>query len=685
MAQDPICGMFVKESKHALKVDVRGITYYFCAKTCLEAFIKPEQEFKKLKIYTAFSFIVGIPTFIFSFINILPTIIPQNILLFLLVTPIQFIVGYNFYKGTYHMIKSHSANMDSLIAIGTTAAWGYSTLITFAPTVLSGPVYFDTAVLIIAFISLGKLLERLVKRRATDSIRKLLELQSKIATVIRGSKTIDIPIEEVKIQDKVIIKPGEKIPVDGIIIQGHSTIDESMITGESIPVEKKVGDKVIGSTINTEGLLTVQTLKISSDSTLAQIVKHVEEAQTAQAPIERIVDKVSSIFVPMVILTALFSFIGWIYIAGSTFTHAFTALIAVLIIACPCALGLATPAAIVVGIGKGVENGILIKGGEYLEKAYKINTVVFDKTGTLTNGKMAIEKVISLNNMTTNELISMAATAEKWSTHPIKEAVLKYAEIHDIKYLEPKNFEYISGKGICVVIDSQKVLLGNRRLMIDMNVNISPFEDRISSLAKDGKIVNILTVDGKPEGLLTISDTLKESAIETVEDLNNMNLEVVMITGDEKKTAEAIGNQVGINRVISNTLPVDKAKIIKKIQEEGKTVAMVGDGINDAPALAQANIGIAMGRGADIAIETGSMILIKNDLRDVITSIKLSQATMSKIKQNLFLAFIYNIILIPVAATGYINPILAAIAMTLSSLTVITNSLSLKRFKSKRR
>ncbi len=684
LAKDPVCGMFVKESEHALKAEVRGTTYYFCNKTCLNTFTRPEIEIRNLKIFTALSFTLGIPTFIFSWIQVLPAIIPQNLWLFLLATPVQFIAGSSFYRGTYHAIKARSANMDTLIAIGTSAAWGYSTLVTFAPEFFTGEVYFDTAALIIAFITTGKLLEHFVKGRASDAIRKLLGLQPKMATVVRDGEEVDIPIEEVKVGDTVIVKPGEKIPVDGVVAEGHSTVDESMITGESIPVEKIIKDKVIGATINKTGLLTLTASKVGADTTLAQIVRLVEEAQASQAPIERIADRVSSFFVPVVILVALSSFLGWLFIAGSTFTHAFTALIAVLIIACPCALGLATPAAIVVGTGKGAENGILIKGGEQLEKAYKIQTIIFDKTGTLTKGEPSVTDVVLLGKMSESEVIGLAAAAEKGSEHPLGEAIVRYAEEQGIKFGKPREFEAVSGRGVRVVLDKHKVLLGNRRLMVEEKVDTQMFEDKISSLEHGGKTVMIVAVDSAPVGLIAVADTLKESSLEAVEDLKKMGLEVIMLTGDNERTANAIAGQVGVDSVIADVLPADKVNVVKMLQEQGKTVAMVGDGINDAPALAQADIGIAIGSGTDVAVETGGIILMKNDLRDVPTGIKLSQSTMSKIKQNLFWAFFYNIALIPIAATGLLNPILAAVAMALSSVTVVTNSLTLKRFNPKR-
>jgi Cu+-exporting ATPase len=685
LAKDPVCGMFVEESERALKADVRGTTYYFCSTACLQTFTRPDIEMRNLKIYTGMAFFLGILIFILSWISLLPEFVPLNVLLFLLSTPVQFIAGYRFYQGTYHAIRARAANMDTLIAIGTSAAWGYSTLVTFAPALFTTQdVYYDTAALIIAFISLGKLLEHYVKGRASDAIRKLLGLQPKLATVIRDGEEMNIPVEEVVVGDSVIVKPGEKIPVDGVVAEGRSTVDESMITGESIPVEKQIGVQVIGATINKTGVLTVTASKVGADTTLAQIVKLVEEAQAAHAPIERIADRVASVFVPLVILVALVSFFGWLYIGGSTFTHAFTSLVAVLIIACPCALGLATPAAIVVGTGKGAENGVLIKGGEQLERSCQIGTIIFDKTGTLTKGEPSVTDVVPLGNMDEDEVIRLAAAAEKSSEHPLGEAIIRYAEKNGIKIGKPTDFEVISGQGVRVVLENHHLILGNRRLMSEAKIDMQQFEDTLSTLESKGKTVMIEAVDGHPSGLIAVADTLKESSKEAINDLKNMGIEVIMVTGDNEKTAMAIASQADITRVIANVLPADKANVVKELQTEGKIVAMVGDGINDAPALAQADVGIAIGSGTDVAVETGGIVLIKDDLRDVASGIKLSQSTMSKIKQNLIWAFIYNVGLIPVAASGFLNPILAAVAMAMSSVTVVTNSLTLRRFDPKR-
>jgi len=683
MAKDPVCGMYVQETEHALKATVRGTTYYFCSESCLRTFLKPEIEVRNLKYFTLLSFVLGIPTMIFGLWPILPTIFTNNLLLFALATPVQFIAGWRFYKGTYHAIKARSANMDTLIATGTSAAWFYSTLVTFFPSVFRGETYFDTSALIIGFISLGKLLEHIVKGKASDAVRKLLDLQPRMARVIRDGKELEIPVEQVGVGDIIIVKPGEKIPVDGVVMEGHSSVDEKMITGESIPVEKKVGSEVIGATVNEAGSLTMKATKVGADTTLAQIVKLVEEAQAARAPIERIADVVAAYFVPIVIGIALLALFGWYFIGGKPFTYAFTAFVAVLIIACPCALGLATPAAIVVGTGKGAESGILIKGGEHLEKAHKIQTIVFDKTGTLTKGEPSVTDVKTLSDLSQNDILKLAATAEKGSEHPLGEAIVRKAEEMKIEISKPEDFEAIPGHGVKVKHQGKEILLGNRRLMAENHISTQEFEQEFAKLEAEGKTVMILAVNKKLVGLIAVADTLKEYSKEAINELKKMGVEVIMLTGDNQRTAKAIASQVGIERFFAEVLPQDKAVAVKKLQEEGKVVAMVGDGINDAPALAQANVGIAIGSGTDVAIETGGVVLIKDDLRDVPASIKLSKKTMSKIKQNLFWAFAYNTALIPVAALGFLNPILAAIAMVLSSVTVVTNSLTLRRFNPK--
>ena len=676
--------MHVDEGTDALKTTVRGTTYYFCSDSCIQTFIKPELEYRRLKYLTVLSFGLGVPAFIFSFFPILP-ILPINVWLFLIVTPVQFIAGFRFYKGTYHALRARSANMDSLIAIGTSAAWGYSTLATFIPSVFGLIVYFDTSALIIALITLGKLLEYGVRGRATDAVRKLLDLQPPDAVIIRSGKELSIPIEQVQVGDIAIVKPGEKIPVDGVVVEGRSSVDEKMITGESIPVEKGINDTVIGATINKTGLLQLRASKVGADTTLSQIVRLVEEAQTAKAPIEKLADTVSSYFVPIVIVVALSSFIGWYFVLGREFTLAFTSFIAVLIIACPCALGLATPAAIVVGTGKGAENGILIKGGEYLEKAHKIQSIVLDKTGTITRGEPSVTDVIAIGDLSEDEVLRIAASVEKGSEHPLGEAMVRRATEKGLLISKVEEFEAISGHGVKSILKVGRVLIGNQKLMEANGIDASSLRGTIESLQDDGKTVMIEALNGNISGIIAVADVIKDSSKDAVNEMKRAGLEVIMLTGDNARTADAVARIVGIDNVIANVIPSEKASVVKRLQQEGKIVAMVGDGINDAPALAQAEIGIAIGSGTDVAVETAGIVLIKDDLRDVPTAIKLSKSTMSKIRQNLFWAFAYNVGLIPIAALGFLHPILAAGAMALSSVTVLSNSLLLKRFKAMRK
>ena len=702
MAKDPICGMFVNEGADSLRTTVRGTEYYFCNDSCMHTFLRPEVEIRNIKRLTAMSFILGIPLLVLSIgeligigavTSLLPSLASLEVLgvlfpefwLFILATPVQFIAGRRFYSGFLHAVRSRSANMDTLIAIGTSAAWGYSTLVTFLPSAVPArAVYFDSVALIIGFILLGKVLEHSTKRRATDAVRKLLDLQPKTTRVIRGGREVEVLVEDVSVGETLVIRPGEKIPVDGIVRDGHSSVDEKMITGESIPVEKQVGDEVIGSTLNKTGMMRIQATKVGADTTLAQIVKLVEEASASRAPIERIADRVSAYFVPAVVVIALAALAGWLLLAAG-FAQAFTALVAVLIIACPCALGLATPAAMIVGTGKGAENGILIKGGENLEKAHKLDAIVFDKTGTLTRGVPSVTETLSFGRRSEKDLLKFAAIAEKGSEHPLGEAIVRKAQELRLRIPEPTNFEAVPGHGVRASHSKTVILLGNRKFMRDNNLPVEEYEEKIQKLEDAGKTAMLLAVGGRLEGVIAVADTVKESAREAVKDLTEMDLKVVMLTGDNQRTARAIAKQLNIDDVSSEVLPGQKADIIKDLQRDGKKVAMVGDGINDAPALAQADIGIALGSGTDVAIETAGIVLIRDDLRDVVSSIQLSKKTMGKIKQNLFWAFAYNTAFIPIAASGLLIPFFAAIAMALSSVSVLTNSLTLKRFKPKRR
>lgn len=656
-----------------------------------------QKETRKLKIEVIAGFMLSIPIFVISFPEWFKvTFQHQNFILFLLATPVQLILGYRFYVGAYIALRNKTANMDTLIAVGTSAAYVYSALVTFFPSTFSGKIYYDTSAIIITFILLGKYFEALTKGKASEAIRKLIGLQAKTATIIKGNKEIKIPIDELQINDIFVAKPGEKIATDGIVVNGFSYVDESMITGESVPVSKKKDSKVIGATLNKNGLLKVKATKIGSDTLLAQIIKLVEEAQGSKAPIQRLADKVSGVFVPAVIFIAITSFLFWYLIApnfmpvASPFIFSFTVFVAVLIIACPCALGLATPTAIMVGTGKGAENGILIKNAEALETAHKLTTIVFDKTGTLTKGKPDVTDVVVLDSKySENDAAKFAAIAEKGSEHPLADAIINYARNKKIAIANADKFEAISGKGVVAKYKSYSIILGNTKLIEQHKIKITgEISKKIKKLEEQGKTTVVLAVNNSVIGLIAIADTLKENSKEAVEELHKLGKEVIMITGDNERVAQAIASQLGIERVLAEVLPQDKEKEIKNLQNEKKTVAMVGDGINDAPALAASDVGIAIGAGTDIAIETGSIVLIKNDLTDVVKSIKLSSYTIRKIKQNLFWAFFYNAAGIPIAAGilypffGFLlNPIIAGAAMAFSSVSVVGNSLLMRAWK----
>jgi Cu+-exporting ATPase len=648
---------------------------------------------------TIFALGVGSLVAFFEYVYPINWILPNYFWLFVLATPVQFIAGWKFYLGTRDAIKARQANMDSLIAIGTTTAWLYSTIYTFQslnwippifPKVTgSGPeVYFTEGGLIIGFILLGKTMEHVVKGKASEAIRRLLDLQPKMARILKDGEEIEVPVEKVMVGDILIVKPGEKIPVDGIVIDGYSSVDQSIVTGESIPVEKRVGDEVIGASINKTGVLKIRATKVGSETTLAQIVRMVEEAIVSRTPIQRLADIVSSYFVPAVISIAVGAFVFWYFIFGLPLGLALTIMIAVLIIACPCALGIATPAAIMIGASKGAQYGVLIKSGEYLEKTCKIKTIVFDKTGTLTKGQPSVTDVIAFNGFKEEEVLEFAVMAEKGSEHPLGEAVVRYASEKGIDPEYPEAFEAIPGHGIKAFYKGNEILLGNRKLMASFGVNIDMIEETLKGLENEGKTTMILAINREIMGIIAVADTLKEHVVEAINELKRMEIEVIMLTGDNKRTAQAIAKKLGIQRVFAEVLPGEKAKVIKELRNEGKIVAMVGDGINDAPALASADVGIAIGSGTDIAKETGGIILIKDDIRDVVMAIELSKATVRKIKENLFWAFFYNIVLIPVAAGILypafgllLNPIFAAIAMASSSITVVSNSLLLNTYK----
>ncbi len=697
MATDPVCGMYVDETTSKLTAVVRGRTYYFCSETCLETFTAPEKEIKRLARLSTFSLVIGIPMAVVAFGMsagwwLVGLDEPMNLLFFVLATPVQFIAGWRFYRGTWDALRNKSANMDVLIAMGTSAAWVYSTIVTFLPllgvAVRNPATYFDTAAAIIGLILLGKYFEEIAKGRAGDAIRKLMDLAPRTAHVVRDGKEEEIPVEQVQVEDIFVVRPGERVPVDGVILEGSSALDESMITGESIPVDKKSGDTIIGATINKTGFLKAHAAKVGADTTLNQIIKLVEDAQVARAPIQRLADKVASVFVPAVITIAVASALVWLLAFAMPVPFSLEIFIAVIIIACPCALGLATPAAIMVGTGKGAENGLLIKGGEYLEKAHKLTTVVFDKTGTLTKGQPSVTDVLPVDGTNRDDVLRYAGSAEAGSEHPLGQAIVRAAQEAKLPLAQSEDFAATPGMGLRAKVDGHMVLVGNPKLMTSETLSIDPVTGTLDRLQAAGKTAMIVAVDGRTIGVIGVADTLKEHAPAAVKALRKMGIQVVMLTGDHRKTAEAIAKQLGLDDVIAEVLPGQKVEKVKELQAQGKVVAMVGDGINDAPALAQADVGIALGSGTDVAMEAGGIVLIKDDLRDVVAAIQLSRSTVRKIRQNLFWAFGYNSALIPLAAgllyIGFgilLNPIYAGAAMGFSSVSVVANSMSLRRFR----
>jgi len=632
-----------------------------------------------------FSALFSLPLAIYMFAELfhwqtIPSWLGNPFFQLALATPVQFIAGWQFYRNSFHALKAGSATMDVLIAMGTSTAYLYSTVVTFARGRLGEMVYFETGALIITLILLGRMLEAIAKGRASEAIRKLMGLRAKTARVIREGREVDIPVDEVRVGDLVIVRPGEKIPVDGVIREGTSAVDESMLTGESIPVDKGPGDKVTGATINKHGTFKFEATRVGKDTALGQIIRLVEEAQRSKAPIQRLADLISGYFVPAVVVAAVITFLSW-FLATGDFTRALINFTAVLVIACPCALGLATPTAILVGTGRGAEFGILIKGGEYLEKAHRLTTVVLDKTGTITKGKPEVTEVFPLGNRTESEVLRLAATLERASEHPLGEAIVERARAGGLEVGEPTHFTAIPGYGVRGEVEGQTVLLGNRKLMQESAIQIEPsVQAQMSALENEGKTVILLAVKEEVAGLLAVADTVKEHSAEAVRQLEEMGIEVIMLTGDNQRTAAAIARQVGIKRVLAEVLPEKKAEQVAKLREEGKVVGMVGDGINDAPALVAADVGFAIGTGTDVAMEAADITLMRGDLRGVPQSIRLSRRTIRTIKENLFWAFIYNTLGIPVAALGYLSPIIAGGAMAFSSVSVVANSLRLRRY-----
>ena len=723
---DPVCGMSVK-SPSEFYSDFKGNKYEFCSKSCRNKFVDEpiqyiqktdkktnpepadeneaarEKEYKTLTRKFIFAAILSVPAMFFSYPDLwgLPSQFQKGseLLTFIwlglgiLSIPVMLWSGSQFYTGALAAFKNHSANMHTLIATGITAAWIYSMVAVLFPAIFPSKeladVFFDVIFVVVALVVLGMALEIRAKGKSSEAIKKLIGLQAKTARVSRDGKETDIPVDEVVLGDVITVRPGEKIPVDGILLSGSSSVDESMLTGEPIPVEKNQNDEVIGSTINKTGSFKFKATKIGKDTALAQIIQMVEQAQSSKAPIQKTVDLVSGYFVPSVIIIAILSFVTW-FIFGPVpnLIYALIVFVTVLVIACPCALGLATPISLMVGVGKGAENGILIRSGEALETAQKLDTIILDKTGTITEGSPSLTDIIAVNGFEENNILALCASIEKSSEHPLAEAIVNGAESKSVKLYEVINFNAIPGHGVEASVDGKKLLLGNKKMMNKYQITLGNLEEKSKILADEGKTPMFAAVDGKAAGIIAVADKIKPDSKEAIEKFKKLGLEVVMITGDNSRTANAIAKKVGIDRVLSEVLPEDKAVNVQKLQSEGKIVAMVGDGINDAPALAKADIGLAIGTGTDVAIEASDITLIKGSLNGVVLAIQLSKATMKNIKQNLFGAFFYNGLGIPIAAGLLypffgilLSPMIAGAAMAFSSVTVVMNANRLRNFK----
>ncbi|MDE1869100.1 MAG: heavy metal translocating P-type ATPase [Candidatus Micrarchaeota archaeon] len=688
MATDPICGMNVDERSSKLTSIREGRKYYFCSANCKLQFERPEREMKALRTALFLSWPLTAAVAMLTYVLQLSY---GNYLMLLLASLVQFYAGQRFYAGIIDAAKNRSANMDTLIAIGTTAAWAYSAVVTFLPSVFpTGGVYFDTSTIIISLILTGTYMQRLAESRASTAVSALIALQPKIAHVVVGGSITDRPIEDIKEGDVMLVKPGEGIPTDSIVLEGESSVDESMITGESIPVTKRAGDRVIGGTINATGSLKIRASKVGEDTALSQIIKIVQDAASSKVPIQKLADKISSYFVPVVVAIGLLSALGWHFIGSVGANTSVLIFVSVLIIACPCALGIATPAALLVSSGKAAKNGILVKSGESLQIASRVDTIVLDKTGTLTKGKPEVTDVVAFQGGSAKDILGLAAMAETNSEHVLGRAIVERAKKENIAVEFPNSFTYRRGSGIISTDnEGKRIAVGNRDLFA--NELLAPFEKQIQALELGGKTTLIVGIDEKPAGLIGIADVLKDDSRKTIDAFQRAGKSVWLITGDNERVADAISKELGIKNTMAHAKPQDKMEKISGLQKDGHIVAMVGDGVNDAPALTKANLGIAIGAGTEVAIQAGGIVLIKNNIYDAYIALELGKRTMSKIRQNLFWAFGYNTILIPVAAGALIPfftvsvygflPLLAAFAMAFSSVTVVGNSLLLARFK----
>jgi len=685
LAKDPVCGMSVAETPDALTATVRGSTYYFCSEACKLEFVMPQKELGKLKATVALGAILTIPILMLTYI---PLLQPQTdgYVLLLLALPVQFYVGSRFYRGAYHSLRTHAANMDVLVSVGTTAAFGYSALATLLPSLFGVQgVYYDASAVIITLVLSGRLLEYYTKERASDSVRKLLELRPRVAHLVRDGEVADIPVEDLVVGDVVEVKPGEKIPTDGIVQGGASEADESLLTGESTPVRKEVGSQVIGGSINAGGSLVVRCTAVGQDTVLGQITRLVEEARAGRAPIQRLADRVAEYFVPAILLVALCASVGWRILGGVSVATSVLVFVSVVIIACPCALGIATPAALLVGTGNAAKRGILVKGGEAVEAAANVDTVVLDKTGTITEGRQSVTGVFGRDR---DRTLALAASVEQASEHTIGQAIVREALDRGLRLTQVKNFCSFPGKGVEGNVDGMTVRVGRR----DFAGIPETWESDAEADGLKSELNSVVYVSAAGDnGAIAVGDSVKPEAAEAVAEMKAMGLSVVMLTGDGEREARAIAEKVGVPEFRAGLLPVEKEEEVQRLQAEGRVVAMVGDGVNDAPALARADLGLAIGSGTDVAKETGGMVLVKDRLTDAVDALRIGRATMQKIKENLAWAFGYNAILVPVAAgllipfygTGVYSflPFFSGAAMALSSVSVVTNSLLLMRYK----